>query len=143
MQSFSQIPEYSQYLLYIFLSSPNSTSNTAPEPVTVRATAGLLLKNQIRTNLPTFSTTSLDYLKSHIPAGLKDGETIVRNTAGSIISTLCAETGVLNWPSLIPDLLESLASSPPVLQEVSPNILYFNYVGFIFSVCLCVLDYGE
>lgn len=59
MESFTAIPDYSNYLAYIFTQMPS-------EPENVRWKAGLQLKNNIRTGLESYSPTVIDYLKEVI-----------------------------------------------------------------------------
>lgn len=59
MESFTAIPDYSNYLAYIFTQMPS-------EPESVRWKAGLTLKNNIRTGLESYSPTVINYLKEVI-----------------------------------------------------------------------------
>jgi hypothetical protein len=59
MESFTAIPDYSNYLAYIFTQLPS-------EPESVRWKAGLTLKNNIRTGLSSYSPQVISYLKDVI-----------------------------------------------------------------------------
>lgn len=56
MDSFTAIPDYTNYLAYIFTQMPDM-------PDTVRWRAGLTLKNNIRTRLEAYTPQVIAYLK--------------------------------------------------------------------------------
>lgn len=66
MESFTAIPDYSNYLAYIFTQMPS-------EPEGVRWKAGLTLKNNIRTGLESYSPQVIGYLKNVIFSALQFG----------------------------------------------------------------------
>ena len=59
MDSFTAIPDYINYLAYIFTQMPS-------EPENVRWRAGLTLKNSIRTRLDAYTPEVIDYVKEVI-----------------------------------------------------------------------------
>ena len=56
MESFTAIPDYTNYLAYIFTQMPEMPEN-------VRWRAGLTLKNNIRTRIDAYSEHVVTYLK--------------------------------------------------------------------------------
>lgn len=59
METFTAIPDYTNYLAFIFTQMPN-------EPENVRWRAGLTLKNNIRTRIETYTPHVIGYLKEVI-----------------------------------------------------------------------------
>lgn len=59
MDSFTAIPDYTNYLAYIFTQLQTESEN-------VRWRAGLTLKNNIRTRLETYTPQVMEYLKEVI-----------------------------------------------------------------------------
>lgn len=141
MESFTAIPDYSNYLAYIFTQMP-------AEPESVRWKAGLTLKNNIRTGLEKYSPQVITYLKEVLfstsnlrrayPFAIKDLQTndkppsparfltvaladqahFIRTTAASVIDWLYRGIGPDNWPEALERLLQMAESDNSYAQEV-------------------------
>jgi transportin-1 len=86
------------------------------EGESVRAMAGLLLKNNIR--LPgQLPPPVLQYIKDTAVRGLGDASALVRGTLGIIVTTLVTKQGLGNWPELLPRLMELMDSAVPAAIE--------------------------
>ncbi|KAK9248522.1 armadillo-type protein [Lipomyces tetrasporus] len=106
-------PDLNNYLVHIFVSP------TADEDINLRASAGLMLKNNILTQYDRIegSTEMLAYIKENIVAGLTQPVMIIRNIAGSAISALVARGGFKKWPEVLPKLLAIAEYDNAMVQE--------------------------
>lgn len=87
------------------------------EPETVRAMAGLLLKNNIR-RLETMEPAILDYIKSRCLNSISDPLSLVRSTVGIVITTILPRITPIKWPELLPTLVKLLDSPDNDAVEV-------------------------
>ncbi|RKP25434.1 importin beta-2, partial [Syncephalis pseudoplumigaleata] len=134
LKSFNAIPDYNNYLIYILSQMPH-------EDVSIRAIAGLVLKNNIRTHYEQIQPMVLEYVKHHCLQSISDADPMVRSTAGIIVTTLVARAGLASWPQVLPRLME-LLDSPQMhtvegafgalekICEDSTRELDANYQGF-------------
>ena len=98
LENLRQRPDFLNYLLFIFNSD---------QPVLVRQSAGLYLKNIIA-QAQQFSPETHDYLQSGVLQSIGDQNADVRNTVGTLISTIIRR-GPEASSSLIPVLGDFLA----------------------------------
>ncbi|KAK9366528.1 armadillo-type protein [Lipomyces kononenkoae] len=105
--------DLNNYLVHIFVSP------TTDEEINLRASAGLMLKNNILTQYDRIesSVETLAYIKENIIAGLTQPVTIIRNIAGSAISALVARGGFKKWPDVLPKLLAIAEYNNAMVQE--------------------------
>ncbi|GMG52596.1 unnamed protein product [Ambrosiozyma monospora] len=107
-------PDFHNYLLHILI------RGTPLEPQ-VRASAGLLMKNELVKNWRRPNTTAANgnskpddeqkqQLQNHIlaelPLGLLDQDPLVRNITGNVITALFSSLGVTSWPAILPCLMQ-------------------------------------
>jgi hypothetical protein len=106
-------PDFANYLSFLIRTAqpPPSIGLDAGTYDTVRAAAGLNLKTKLRVAFSTVSPNSLAYIHSSTLVALQDASAQVRNAAGSIISELVSQGGLLSWPTLLDDLLALAANS--------------------------------
>ncbi|KAK9333290.1 armadillo-type protein [Lipomyces starkeyi] len=106
-------PDLNNYLVHIFVSP------TTDEEINLRASAGLMLKNNILTQYDRIegSAEMLAYIKENIIVGLTQPVTIIRNIAGSAISALVARGGFKKWPDVLPKLLAIAEYDNAMVQE--------------------------
>ncbi|KAK9390535.1 armadillo-type protein [Lipomyces mesembrius] len=106
-------PDLNNYLVQIFVSP------TTDEEINLRASAGLMLKNNILTQYDRIegSAEMLAYIKENIIVGLTQPVTIIRNIAGSAISALVARGGFKKWPDVLPKLLAIAEYDNAMVQE--------------------------
>lgn len=81
LQQFNVIPEYCNYLAYIF-------AKLTTEQEFTRTVAGLLLKNNIKTYWPKLSQEVHNYVKVEILSCVGDPAAGIRRTLSSIVTTI-------------------------------------------------------
>eukprot|EP00842_Homolaphlyctis_polyrhiza_P004959 jgi/Hompol1/5464/HPOL_004458-RA len=113
LAAYNEVPDYCNYLAFIF-----ALTN---ESVSVRAVAGLTLKNDVLAKRGRLHPAALPFLKAAIMQALGDPEPIIRSTAGTIITTLNnpnpTDSSSALWPDVVPTLLQMTDSQNPGLVE--------------------------
>lgn len=71
----------------------------------IRATAGLMLKNNIRSGYGNFQPQVKEYIKSEVLKGLVDETPLIRNITGNVITTIVNVDGITGWPDVLPQLM--------------------------------------
>lgn len=100
------MPDINNYLMYLFMNMPNELD-------TVRATAGLVLKNNVRAGYMQMNPQVKEYIKQNCLRGIADPSPLVRSTIGSVITTIL--TAGQDWPQLVPALVNLLSNPPDVV----------------------------
>ncbi|KAI8928772.1 armadillo-type protein [Entophlyctis helioformis] len=108
LQMLSTVPDYCNYLAYIF-----ALTN---EPVALRTIAGLNLKNTLRDTNAGLEQSVLHYVKAAVFQALADNDSIIRSTSGTIITTVNLIDRRV-WPDAIHKLIEAIDSQNPHLVE--------------------------
>ncbi len=116
LESFNKIPDYNSYLTYILTQLPT-------EDATVRAMAGLLLKNNIRLRMQDIGPDVIAFIKQNIFGALGDQVPMIRNTVSTVIDTLIVELGPESWPEALSSLMEMSDSADRAVQEGAFNAL--------------------
>ncbi|KAF8363061.1 imb-2 [Pristionchus pacificus] len=100
------------YLAYIF-------GVMTQEQVANRSVAGIILKNNMRTQQWTnLSADVKDYIKTKILSAIGDESPLIRATVGVFLTTVVVEEGLEEWPTLLPTLSQLLHQEErPALQE--------------------------
>lgn len=113
LQQAKSSPDINNYLAYLFSSAhaPEGLSYSDHEYHTVRSAAGIMLKNHVRQDWKSLPESSLQFIKMAVPLGLQDKNSQIRNFAGNIATEIIGRGGLLGWPELLPQLLESIANS--------------------------------
>ncbi|KAK1146914.1 hypothetical protein N8T08_002240 [Aspergillus melleus] len=122
-------PDYVNYITYLF-STPQAPSVVAFDHETwnmVRFAAAMNLKTKIRVAYNTVAQPCLAYIRSATLSGLRDENFQVRNSAGSIITELVQQAGLLAWPEVLHELLalvdNSSRDTPALAQEAAMSAL--------------------
>ncbi|KAI0021882.1 armadillo-type protein [Xylariomycetidae sp. FL0641] len=126
-------PDFNNYLVYIF-SSPQPPAGLqweAKDYIPVRSTAAIALKNNIKTGLRQIPENTLTLIKMSIPIGLRDGNALVRSSAGMIATELIQKGGLLSWPELLPDLLSMLSNE----NGQTPNEAQEGAMAAMVKIC--------
>ncbi|EGD72422.1 hypothetical protein PTSG_00441 [Salpingoeca rosetta] len=110
LENLCESPEFSVYLAYIFTSSEEV--DTA-----VRASAGLLLKNNILRRAETVDASVVELLKESIFQALLSESHLIRTTASIMIAAIAVKTGVTHWPQLLPALFQLIDSNNPAALD--------------------------
>lgn len=74
----------------------------------VQASAGILLKNSIKTRYGRLSPDHKQYIKDNLLAGISSKSGLVRRVSGNVISSIVSSSpgGLNDWPELVPRLIE-------------------------------------
>ncbi|KKA30538.1 hypothetical protein TD95_003626 [Thielaviopsis punctulata] len=100
-------PDFNNYLAYIFSSpeAPAGSQLSLEEYHTVRAAAGVMIKNNIKEQHSSITESSLALIKLAVQVCLQDRNNLIRNYAGNIATEYVRRMGLFSWPELIPMLL--------------------------------------
>ncbi|KAF9996424.1 hypothetical protein BGZ79_009826 [Entomortierella chlamydospora] len=112
LESFRSVPDYNNYLIYILTQMPQ-------ELPTTRAIAGLLLKTNIQYHSSDIREDVLEYVKALALRHLGDPDPDVRNTLGTVITTILSRNSIMSWPEVLPTLMGLLDSQDPNVVEGS------------------------
>lgn len=108
----STAPEYANYLVFIFSSSSLPAQIASNESLTtIRFSAAINLKNYIKKNYRSIPKPTLEYIKSSTLSTLQDPSGQIRGFAGTVITELILQGGLLQWPQLLQDLLSLLSNT--------------------------------
>lgn len=88
------------------------------QPVDLRCTAGLVLKNNLRTDFQDLTSEVLAYVKAGSEKALVDQHELIRSIAGTIITTIVTRGGIVNWPDILRRFMEMADSPDLIAQEV-------------------------
>ncbi len=113
-------PDINNYLAYIF-SSPEPPAGLAlsgNDWHLVRASAAIMLKNNVKSNYKDIPETSIALIKLAVPLGIQDGNSQIRNYAGNIATEMIRRGGLFSWPELLQELLKLLSNET---GRVSPE----------------------
>lgn len=110
-------PDLDNYLTYLLITAGNDAQPN------LRASAGILLKNNIREGYLSMPESTKEYVKSQIVQGLVDQWPIIRNVSGTVITTILSSGGVSSWPSILGDLMSMAESSDARASESAMSTL--------------------
>ena len=122
-------PDFVNYLTFLFSTPQEPSSLGLPEDAynMVRVAAAMNIKSKIRVAYTTISQPSLTYIRSATLLGLRDANNQVRNSAGSIITELLQQAGLLAWPEVLNELLTLVDNAsgdvPALAQEAAMSAL--------------------
>lgn len=103
--------DYVNYLTYIFASSQlPEVGLTGGTLFTVRYSAAINLKNYIKVLYSSIPRDSLAYIKRSVLNILQDSNPQLRNFAGTVITEVVQQGGLMQWPEILQELL-SLVSN--------------------------------
>ncbi|KAJ1660263.1 hypothetical protein IWQ61_000785 [Dispira simplex] len=110
LEELNKIPDYNNYLIFVL-------TKLVEERAEIRAVAGLLLKNNVRYRFHDISPEVMEYIKVRSLEALGDPDAMVRNTVGTVITTIVSRGGITTWPQVLPRLMELLENSDYNLAE--------------------------
>ena len=90
----ANVPDFNNYLVYIF-------ANMKDKDPEIRQAAGLILKNNIPTSFANISEASLSHIKQVVVNALSDPIIYIRNTAGTLVTSIVTHIQLERWPDLI------------------------------------------
>ena len=113
--------DISNYLIYILRRLSSTTRYPREALNLIRSAAAITLKNHVRDSYRSIPAAQLTYIRSSIVECLEDPNPQIRSYAGSVITELVQQVGILGWPGIIPELLTLAANEkgnvPPSTQE--------------------------
>ncbi|KAI9814214.1 MAG: hypothetical protein M1827_003380 [Pycnora praestabilis] len=122
-------PDVNNYLTYLFANRqpPSSLTFSTEDYHTIRCSAAIMLKNDIKGAYKMMPIDRQNYIRSSIVLGLQDPNTQIRNYAGNVIAEIVRQAGILGWPELLPELLSLVSNEggnvPPTTQEGAMSAL--------------------
>nr|PNR26375.1 hypothetical protein PHYPA_030950 [Physcomitrium patens] len=103
-QGCSQLPDFNNYLAFILCRAEGDAVN-------IRQAAGLLLKNNLKSNYQSIQPSHLQYIKAEVLPCLGSSDFGVRTTVGTIASVVLQHGGFQCWPELYQALVQCLDSN--------------------------------
>mmetsp|Transcript_12222 Transcript_12222/g.16667 ORF Transcript_12222/g.16667 Transcript_12222/m.16667 type:complete len:922 (-) Transcript_12222:537-3302(-) len=119
LQHCSTFPDFNNYLVYILASGGD-----LGHPIEVRQSAGLLLKNNLKTGFTTTTPEYQAFIKHHILRSVGVPDRALRSTVGTVISVIAAADGVAKWPEMSLGLAQCLYSEDFDHTEGALDALY-------------------
>ncbi|RCI12485.1 hypothetical protein L249_0416 [Ophiocordyceps polyrhachis-furcata BCC 54312] len=106
-------PDINNYLAFIFSSAdpPDGLQCGEQDYHVVRSAAGIMLKNNVKSQCKSIPEASLQLVKLAVPMGLQDKNVQIRNFAGNIATEVIKRGGLLAWPELLPQLLDMIGNA--------------------------------
>ncbi|OAA37833.1 Armadillo-like helical [Metarhizium rileyi] len=113
LQQAKSSPDVNNYLAYLFSSShpPDGLQCSESDYHLVRSAAGIMLKNNVKSEWKSIPEESLNFVKMAVPIGLQDKNPQIRNYAGNIATEVIRRGGLLTWPDLLPKLMDMVANT--------------------------------
>lgn len=113
LQQARSSPDINNYLAFLFSSAqpPDGLSCSGQDYHLVRSAAGIMLKDNVRTEWKAISEASMQLIKMAVPLGLQDDNAQIRNFAGNIATEMMKRGGLLGWPDLLPQLLDMVGNA--------------------------------
>lgn len=113
LQQAKSSPDLNNYLIFILSSSeqPSVLQYSASDYHAVRSAAGIMLKNNVKSDWNKIPPASLEIVKKALPIVLQDKNSQVRSFAGSVITEIVKKGGLLGWPEIIPQLIETFSNA--------------------------------
>jgi len=110
LESLNQYPDFNKYLVYIL-------TKLTDEQEATRSLAGLILKNNAKSQYEKFPEEVRSYVKQECLSALADRSPLIRATGSILIATIVNKGTLEQWPSLLEHLYKSLDSTDTNLCE--------------------------
>eukprot|EP00210_Caulerpa_lentillifera_P007562 g7222.t1 len=118
LEEYSASPEFNNYLVYLFAEGGQEF------PLDVRQSAGLLLKNKLKTQFTSLPDSNRQYIQSSVVKALSSNSSVLRQTASVLVSTLISlEDSVLQWTPLLQYLKDALTGSDKISKSAALDSL--------------------
>ncbi|KID83732.1 Armadillo-like helical [Metarhizium guizhouense ARSEF 977] len=113
LQQAKSSPDINNYLAYLFSSAhpPDGLQCSESDYHLVRSAAGIMLKNNVKSEWKNIPEESLNLVKMAVPMALQDKNPQVRNYAGNIATEVIRRGGLLSWPDLLPQLMDMIGNT--------------------------------
>ena len=103
LESLNQYPDFNKYLVYIL-------TKLVDEQEATRSLAGLILKNNAKSQYENFPEEVRAFIKQECLSALSDRSPLIRATVGILITTIVSKGSLEQWPTLLEHLYQSLDS---------------------------------
>lgn len=106
-------PDFDNYLAYLFSNNqpPPSLNMDVANYHAARASAAVMLKNDIKASYKTIPDSTKTYIRSIILVGLQDPNSQIRNYAGNVITEFVKQGGIMGWPQVLADLISLVSNT--------------------------------
>ena len=113
LQQAKASPDINNYLAHIFSSTnpPDGVQCTEQDYHLIRSSAGIMLKNNVKSDWKSIPQGSVEFIKMAVPMGLEDKNSQIRSFAGNIATEIIRKGGLLGWQQLLPDLLSKIKNA--------------------------------
>lgn len=113
LQQAKSSPDINNYLAYLYSSThpPEGVQCSESDYHLVRSAAGIMLKNNVKSEWKNIPEESLNFVKMAVPIGLQDKNPQIRNYAGNIATEIIRRGGLLTWPDLLPQLIDMIGNT--------------------------------
>jgi hypothetical protein len=119
LQQAKNSPDINNYLAYLFSSThpPEGLQCSETDYHLVRSAAGIMLKNNVKSEWKNIPEESVNFVKLAVPIGLQDKNPQIRNYAGNVATEVIRKGGLLTWPDLLPQLMDMIGNSTGQVGE--------------------------
>ena len=124
LQQCASVPDFNNYLAFIL-----TKGEGAPEEV--RQTAGLLLKNNLKSGWRAASGVNKTFIQNALLQSLGHPVRFLRHTVGTCVSMIARAAGPTGWPEMYPALADAIAAET---ASADPNLLDGG-LDAVYKVC--------
>ena len=124
LQQCASVPDFNNYLAFIL-----TRGEGAPDEV--RQTAGLLLKNNLKSGWHAASGENRVFIQNALLRTLGHPTRFLRHTVGTCVSMIARAAGPTGWPEMYPALAEAIAVET---AAADPNLLDGG-LDAVYKVC--------
>ena len=117
LQQCAQIPDFNNYLAFILTQGEGTQDE-------IRQTAGLLLKNNLKTGWLTAAPEHRAYIQHSLLPGLGHPNRFLRHTVGTCISMIARAAGPAGWPDVYPALVRCVESGDAAHVDGALDAVY-------------------
>ena len=114
LQQCAKIPDFNNYLAFILTQGEGTQDE-------IRQTAGLLLKNNLKTGWQSTEPAHQAYIQRALLPALGHPNRFLRHTVGTALSMITRAVGPRGWPGLYTTLAQILEQPPDVTTSTAPS----------------------
>jgi transportin-1 len=113
LESARTSPHFDKYLAYVCttLQPPAGVNISEDKYSQARATAAIMLKNDVKAAYKAMPDTTKDYIKSTIIHGLQDSMNMIRALAGNVMTEIVRQGGIMGWPQILSELIGMVSNT--------------------------------
>jgi transportin-1 len=104
---------FDKYLAHVCtsLQPPPGVNISEDKYAQARATAAIMLKNDVKAAYKTMPDTTKEYIKSTIIHGLQDSMAMIRALAGNVMTEIVRQGGIMGWPQVLSELIGMVSNT--------------------------------